>query len=267
MVVFPNAKINLGLNIISKRTDGYHNISSCFYPIPLTDILEVKKSEQFEFNSTGIEIPGEGNLCIKAFEILKQKHGIGPVNIHLHKIVPIGAGLGGGSADASFTLKCLNELFNLQLTNKKLENYASQLGSDCPFFIQNNAVMASGTGTDFSDIDFDLSGRYLVLINPGIHVSTASAYNKVKPQQAEHQIENVLSLPIDEWKDKLHNDFEDSVFPQFPAIGEIKEQLLTSGAQYASMTGSGSSVYAIFDTKPELPESLVSNVVWQGQLD
>jgi len=268
VVVFPNAKINLGLGIISKREDGYHNISSCFYPIPLSDILEVFPSNSFRFNSSGIDIPDDtnGNLCIKAYELLKADFDLKPVNIHLHKIIPIGAGLGGGSADASFTLKCLNEIFSLKLSTQQLESYASKLGSDCPFFIESKPVLAEGTGNIFSKIDVDLSGLYLVLINPGIHVSTAQAYSKVTPASPVKSINDILSEPIDNWQSGLKNDFEPSVFSQFPEIEEIKTALIKAGALYASMSGSGSSVYGLFEKPVKLSSHLEKHLIWQGML-
>lgn len=267
MITFPNAKINLGLNILSKRDDGYHNISSCFYPLPFSDILEIMPSENFHFRSTGITIPNDGeNLCIKAFRMLKDEYGIGNVNVHLHKNIPIGAGLGGGSADASFALKMMNELFELSLTDDDLEKFAGRLGSDCPFFIRNKPVLAEGVGTDFRTVDVDLSGKYLVLINPGIHVSTALAYSKVLPNQPEKSIEEILKLDITKWQEYLVNDFEDSVFRQFPAIKKLKKQLIASGALYASMSGSGSSVYGIFEEAPKIPSNLDKDVCWKGLL-
>jgi len=266
MVVFPNAKINLGLDIISKREDGYHNISSCFYPIPLADILEVLPSTHFSFTSSGIEIPGEGNLCIKAFELIKADFNIEPVDIHLHKIIPIGAGLGGGSSDASFTLKCLNEIYTLNLSNTHLEAYAAQLGSDCPFFIDNKPVIATGTGTDFKPASVDLIGKYLIVLNPGIHISTAEAYSGVNPQTPELPIEEIISEPVKKWQGKLKNDFENSVLIKYPEIGRIKEALIACGASYTSMTGSGSSVYGICEKETKIPANLKNFICWQGFL-
>ena len=265
MVTFPNAKINLGLNILSKRPDGYHNIQSCFYPIPFSDILEVVKSDRYEFVSTGISIPGNGNLCTTAFELIQKHHRIGNVKIHLHKVIPIGAGLGGGSADATFTLKALNELFDVGLTDEELEKYAATLGSDCPFFVKNQPVLATGTGTDLSPFSSDLSGKYLMLISPGIHVSTAEAYGGITPQAPYQDLIEVLKSPIEAWKDRLVNDFESPVFSKHPEIEAIKRQLYEAGALYASMTGSGSAVYGIFDSEPEV-DLKNSTIVWSGEL-
>lgn len=267
MITFPNAKINLGLNVLSKRADGYHNISSCFFPIPLTDILEIMPSNDFHFRSTGITIPESGeNLCVKAFRMFKDEYGIGNVDMHLHKNIPIGAGLGGGSADASFALKMINELFELDLSENDLKQLAGRLGSDCPFFIRNKPVIAEGVGADFRALNIDLTGKYLVLINPGIHVSTAQAYSKVLPHMPEQSVEEILKMDIENWQNHLVNDFEDSVFRQFPAIKLIKDQLIEVGALYASMSGSGSSVYGIFDEEIKIPSNLANDIVWKGFL-
>ena len=268
MVVFPNAKINIGLNILSKREDGYHNISSCFYPIPFCDVLEIVPSVDFRFTSSGIAIDGkpENNLCVKAFQLLQQHHDIGNVNIHLHKVIPMGAGLGGGSSDATFTLKALDKLFDLSLSIAQLQQYASQLGSDCPFFVKNTTVMAEGTGTEFRPCPVDLKGKYMVLIYPDLHISTQEAYSGVKPVQPEIELEDILKeKPLQEWPTQVKNDFEDSVAGNYPVIEELKSTLYDQGALYASMTGSGSAIYGIFEEKTELNLHL-SGIVWEGTL-
>ncbi len=259
MVVFPNAKINIGLNIISKREDGYHNIESCFYPIDFCDILEVLPAEKFSFTSTGIPIPGSSNenLCLKAYELIKADFDIPTVQIHLHKIIPIGAGLGGGSSDASFTLKALNSLFELSLTEEQLENYAAELGSDCPFFIHNKPTLATGTGTTFQNIELDLSSYHIALVYPDIHVSTKEAYSGVMPKATDQPLIKLLSEPIDTWKGIVKNDFEQSVFSQYPTIEKAKQDLYTKGAIYASMTGSGSTVYGFFENHIEDDQNLI----------
>lgn len=264
MVVFPNAKINIGLNILSKRDDGYHNIESCFYPIPFCDILEILPSDELNFKSTGIDIPGdtESNLCVKAYHLLKDDFGISPVQIHLHKIIPIGAGLGGGSADATFTLLALNEMFKLKLAYEQLEKYAAQLGSDCPFFVKNKPVIATGTGNIFKPVDIQLSGKYLQLIYPNIHISTQQAYAGVKPKDSDQNLIDDLSNGITTWKNTIKNDFELSVFNQFSEVEKVKNDLYGNGAIYASMTGSGSAVFGIFDNKIEA----LKNCVWEGLL-
>ena len=246
MIVYPNAKINLGLNILRKREDGYHDISSVFYPVKeCLDILEIVKSDNFEFTKSGIEIPNGENICEKAWKLLHTDFEIGNVKIHLHKQIAIGAGLGGGSADASFTLKALNELFELKLTNKELEKYALQLGADCPFFIDNKPKLVEGIGEKMTSVDLDLSEYEIRLLNPKIHISTKEVYSGVVSKNPELSVEEIIQLPINEWKDKLRNDFETSVFEKYPSLEKIKEELYTAGAIYASMSGSGSVLFGI----------------------
>ncbi|MBL6445798.1 4-(cytidine 5'-diphospho)-2-C-methyl-D-erythritol kinase [Fulvivirga sp. 29W222] len=266
MVVFPHAKINLGLDILSKRDDGYHNISSVFYPLPFEEILEVLPYDDFHFEASGLAIPGnvDDNLIIKAYKLLQEQYKLPPVHIHLHKLIPMGAGLGGGSADAAFVIKALNSLFDLELSGESMRILAGRMGSDCPFFIKGETVLAEGTGTDFSPIAVDLKGKYLVLICPGVHVSTAEAYSKVKPRIPEKSIREVVeNIPISEWRHCLKNDFEASVFPAYPEIETVKRTLYDSGAIYASMSGSGSSVYGIFN---EEPANLTLKASWKGVL-
>ena len=249
MIVYPNAKINLGLNILRKREDGYHDISSVFYPVKdCVDILEIVKSDNFEFTKSGIEIPNGENICEKAWKLFHIDFEIGNVKIHLHKQIAIGAGLGGGSADASFTLKALNEIFELKLTNKELEKYALQLGADCPFFIDNTSKLVEGIGEKMINIDLDLSEYNIRLINPGIHVSTKEAYSDLVPKTPVLSVEKIIEFPIIEWKGKLKNDFETSGFLKYPSLEKIKEELYTDGAIYASMSGSGSVIYGVFSS-------------------
>jgi len=246
MIVYPNAKINLGLNILRKREDGYHDISSVFYPVKeCVDVLEIVKSDNFEFTKSGIEIPNGVNICEKAWNLLQTDFEIGNVKIHLHKQIAIGAGLGGGSADASFTLKALNELFELKLNNKELEKYALQLGADCPFFIDNKPKLVEGIGEKMTSVDLDLSEYEIRLLNPEIHISTKEAYTDVVPRIPKKSISDIIVLPINEWKDKLRNDFENSVFLKYPKLKSIKEILYNEGSLYGSMTGSGSFFYSI----------------------
>ena len=248
MIVYPNAKINLGLNVLCKREDGYHDISSVFYPVKeCVDILEIVKSERFEFIKSGIEIPDGENLCEKAWKLLDTDFGIGNVKIHLHKQIAIGAGLGGGSADASFTLKSLNELFELKITNIQLEKYALKLGADCPFFIDNTTKLIEGIGEKMTSIDLDLSDYEIRLVNPDIHISTKEAFSWVVPETTEQDIEQIIQLPIKEWKNKLKNDFEKSVFIKYPELINLKDKLYKEGAIYASMSGSGSVVFGVFE--------------------
>lgn len=257
MLSFPNAKINLGLHIVGKRPDGYHNLETIFYPVNLYDAVEIVPlhSGETTFSSEGIEIPGKGmNLCERAYQLIKQDFDIPAIAIHLLKRIPIGAGMGGGSADAAYVLKMLNDSFKLQLSVAQLEDYAKQLGADCPFFIENRPVYATGIGTDFAPIEIDLSAYYLVVINPNIHISTVEAYNGVVPKRPEFDLRSIIKLPIQEWKYYLNNDFELTIFEQFPKIKELKDAMYSSGALYAAMSGSGSSVYGIFEHPVVLDE-------------
>jgi len=253
MIIFPNAKINLGFNILNKREDGYHDIESCCYPVPWHDGLEVMAAASFAFHSYGLEVPGDPgtNLCVKAYHLLKKDFDIPPVAFHLLKQIPIGAGLGGGSADGAFALKLLNDLFDLKLSSLKLKAYALALGSDCPFFIQNQPVITEGRGEKLSPVNLDLTGYYLVIHHPGIYISTKEAYSGVKPQLPGQSIKQVLAQPIKDWKQLLRNHFEASVFKNHPAIAQLKDEMYKAGALYASMTGSGSTVYSLFANKPK----------------
>ena len=256
MITFPNAKINIGLNIINKRADGFHNIESVFYPIGLSDILEVNISkEKIKFENTGLIVENkrfESNLCYKIYKLLSNDFSIEHVNIHLHKIIPFGAGLGGGSSDASFTLKVLNSLMQLNLSEKALMEYAEKIGSDCPFFIINKPIFATKKGNNLNPIKLSLKGYFLVLIHPGIHINTARAYSRVIPVKPEQSLSELINRPIEEWKESIKNDFEDSVFKDHPEISDIKDKLYDLGAIYASMSGSGSAVYGIFRNKIDL---------------
>lgn len=260
MLVFPNAKINLGLNITEKRLDGYHNLETIFYPIPVQDALEVnilnRGKEKYRLHQTGLEITGEteNNLVVKAYKLLDDKFDLPPIDIHLFKYIPSGAGLGGGSADAAFMLKLLNEKFNIGITEKALEEYAASLGADCAFFIKNEPTYAEGIGNIFSPVSLSLKGYQIWLVKPDIFVSTREAFAQIKPHCPDISLKEIAQLPIREWKDRMVNDFEESVFPQFPAIAEIKEEMYMQGAVYASMSGSGSSVYGIFEADTIIPE-------------
>jgi 4-diphosphocytidyl-2-C-methyl-D-erythritol kinase len=266
MVSFPPCKINLGLQIINKRQDGYHELVTCFYPVPWTDILEVIKADRFAFTSSGNLIPGptESNLCIKAYEILKKDFDLGPVRIHLHKIIPTGAGLGGGSADAAHTLRLLNDIFQLRQSQQCLMEYAAVLGSDCAFFVQDDPMFGQGRGEVLTKIPVSLRGKYLILVKPDIHVSTAEAFAGIRPQQPQHSLQELVQQPVSEWKHLVKNDFEDSVFRKHPAIRIIKEKLYSMGAQYASMSGSGSAVFGIFDNEVGSEKQFPDTTVWTG---
>ena len=253
MITFPNAKINLGLNITEKRPDGYHNLETIFYPIKLQDGLEVTRAEytdkDYSLSLTGVPIEGdpEQNLVVKAYRLLKQDFpSIPPVDIHMFKHIPTGAGLGGGSSDAAFMLKLMNEKCQLNLTNAELEVYAAKLGADCAFFIENKPVFATGIGNIFEPIDLSLKGYHIVLVKPDIFVSTKVAFSKIQPKHPEISLKEVVREPIEKWNELMKNDFEKSVFPEFPEIAAIKDKLYDLGAVYASMSGSGSSVFGIF---------------------
>tara|TARA_B100000767_G_scaffold35362_1_gene30019 strand:- start:811 stop:1560 length:750 start_codon:yes stop_codon:yes gene_type:complete len=247
MIVYPNAKINIGLNVLEKQVDGYHKISSVFYPVnELFDILEIFPSKDFSFSSSGIEIPGNDNLCIKAFDLLHSDFKIGNVTMHLHKLIPIGAGLGGGSSDGAFVLKALNELFKLELSFIELEKYALQLGADCPFFIENLPKYVTGVGENMMSIDFDLSSYKLKFIFPKIHISTIDAYKFVIPNQPKKGLLDLVNQPIENWKRNVKNDFEVAAFLKYPQLNKIKKKLYADKAIYASMTGSGSVIYGVF---------------------
>jgi 4-diphosphocytidyl-2-C-methyl-D-erythritol kinase len=273
MITFPNAKINIGLNIIEKRPDGFHNIQSVFYPVPLCDALEVIEAPEAEehvlFNSSGIPIPGDtqNNLCVRAYHLIAKDYPLPKIRIHLHKHIPIGAGLGGGSSDAAFFIKLMNEKFELGLAWGEMHHYARQLGSDCSFFVGNKPAFAEGRGDEFESVRFDLSGYHLVLVYPPIHINTAAAYSGVIPKKPLRSLEDdVQSIPPEQWKNAIHNDFEDSLFPKYPAIKKIKDQMYEEGAIYASMSGSGSSVYGIFKEEKDLKNSFPDCFVFSAGL-
>ena len=270
MIVFPNAKINIGLNIIEKRSDGYHAIETIFFPIGLSDILEINRSTiNFTFTCSGKTIEQNNtlnNLSYKAYNLLRQLHKITPVNIHLHKNIPVGAGLGGGSSDASFTLSAINSLLQLNIDQNTLIDYAGKLGSDCPFFILNKPVFATGTGNIFESVNLNLKGFYIVIINPEIHINTAKAYSYSKPRMPEKQIKELITAPVEKWKDTIVNDFEPIIFKQYPQIELIKQTLYLQKAVYASMSGSGSSVFGLFKFKPDLNGIFGSQLIWEEQL-
>ncbi|NIG56263.1 4-(cytidine 5'-diphospho)-2-C-methyl-D-erythritol kinase [Chitinophaga sp. Cy-1792] len=262
MVVFPNCKINLGLNITAKRPDGFHDLETIFYPVPVKDALEVLAAPSVRFESSGIPIPGDAdsNLCLKAYYLLKQDFPeIAPVQIHLHKHIPIGAGLGGGSSDAAFVLKLMNDKLQLGLDTAALINYAAQLGSDCPFFILNEPCFATGRGEILEPVALDLSGYSMLLVYPGIHVNTGWAFRQLTPQAPKHSLKELVQLPVAEWRGKITNDFELPVFESYPVIGQIKERMYNSGAVHASMSGSGSAVLGIF------PKGAVPELSWQEE--
>lgn len=260
MIVFPNAKINIGLNIIERRQDGYHNIETLMYPIPWSDVLEIVPANGDETTLTvsgrQVNCPPEKNLVMKACREFQREKGVGNVDIYLHKIIPDGAGLGGGSADAAFTLVAMNELFECNCSKEELATMAAKIGADCPFFIYNNPCFATGIGTEFAPANLNLSGTTIVIIKPQEGVSTAQAYAGVTPRLPEKSLEQLINMPIKQWQGIVKNDFEDSIFPILPSIPQVKDYLLSKGAIYASMSGSGSAVYGLFPKSDILADDL-----------
>ena len=256
MIVFPNIKINLGLNIIEKRPDGYHALESLFLPVPWCDALEAVLTDKQEitFSSSGIPIPGntDGNLVVKAWKLLKKDFSIPGMAVHLHKVIPMGAGLGGGSSDGAFMLKMINTLCNLQLNDDQLEQYAAKLGSDCPFFIRNAPAMVSGRGEILSPVSFSLKGYHIALVMPPVSVGTAEAYSWITPRNPAVHISEILKEPVNIWRNRLMNDFEAPVCERHPVIAEVRDKMYELGAEYAAMSGSGAAVFGLFRTAPDL---------------
>ena len=261
MLCFPNTKINIGLNVISKRPDGYHNIETIFYPIDFCDILEILPSKSFQLVNYGIQIDCavEKNLCFKAYKILEQIYNIPPVKIILHKKIPFGTGLGAGSSNAASTLILLNKMNCLNLSEEKLIEYASLLGADCAFFIKNKPVAASGIGNVFNDIELCLKNKYIVVCIPSVSVNTANAYSKITPKEPVKSLSELVKMPVAEWKNHIKNDFEDTVFKEYPILQEIKSELYENGAVYAQMSGSGAAVFGIFENMPNIAATMNGN--------
>ncbi|MDR2040636.1 MAG: 4-(cytidine 5'-diphospho)-2-C-methyl-D-erythritol kinase [Bacteroidales bacterium] len=269
MIVYPNAKINIGLMITGKRVDGFHDIETAFYPVSLCDVLEIKlanSEKKISLECMGIDLgdqPVENNLCYKAYCLLDTIYDLPPVTIRLHKRIPIGAGLGGGSSDAAYTLKTLNQLFLLGISDSELVEYAGRLGSDCSFFIGNRPAIGKGKGDVLTPVPLSLTNYHILLVKPPVFVSTAEAYSEITPAEPEVSLSELLKLPLEKWKTAINNDFENSVFGRHPEIGKIKEQLYNLGAIYASMSGSGSSVYGIFREIPkDIKEIFSGCFVW-----
>jgi 4-diphosphocytidyl-2-C-methyl-D-erythritol kinase len=269
MICFPNCKINIGLYVTAKRPDSYHNIETIFYPVPLHDALEVIESDKNEFTQSGIDIPGnrEANLCLRAYDILQRKFKLPPVKIHLHKVIPTGAGLGGGSSNAAFMIKLLNDTFSLKMDIPQMKQIAANLGSDCSFFIENTPVFATSKGDMFENIKFDLSNYHIVLSKPDLHISTPEAFSMIIPKCAPFLLKEISVAKISEWKDYVSNDFEKVVFNKFPEIKAIKEKMYEAGAVYASMSGSGSAVYGIFEKEIDTKDLFRNCFVWKGKLN
>ncbi len=259
MISFPNAKINLGLNVVEKRTDGFHNLETIFLPISINDALEIitvkEKGATLEFTYSGLPIMGNTNenLCVRAYYLLQQDFKLPAIKMHLHKSIPMGAGLGGGSADGAFTLKLLNTIFKLKLTEQHLLDYALQLGSDCPFFIKNKPCFATSRGEILEEVTINLFAYEIVLINPNIHISTTKAFSKITPLHPQKSIKTISQQPITTWKKELINDFEKNLANDYLLIEHIKNVLFHNGAVYASMTGTGSTVFGLFKNVTEKP--------------
>jgi 4-diphosphocytidyl-2-C-methyl-D-erythritol kinase len=260
MLVFPNCKINLGLHVVSKRPDGFHNIETVFYPVKWCDALEIienNSDKKFDYSQSGLLIEGplENNIIYKAWQIISKEKKIPSIKVHLHKNIPMGAGLGGGSSDAAFFINLLNDKFQLGYTTEEKEKIASQLGSDCAFFITNNPVIATGKGDQFQEpgrVKIDLSSYFILLVYPGIHSNTKEAYHGLTPGQPSNNLQSVIQKSVSDWKNLLVNDFESSIFKKYPEIKNLKEKLHAGGALYASMSGSGSAVFGIFEKEPEI---------------
>jgi 4-diphosphocytidyl-2-C-methyl-D-erythritol kinase len=281
MVVFPNCKINLGLHVLRKRQDGFHDIETCFYPVMWTDILEVVKSEDseenFRFSSSGITILSneaqqkvlepKNNIIYKAYQILKSEFQIPNLKVHLHKCLPMGAGLGGGSSNAAFFINLVNLKFQLNISTEKRKNIAAQLGSDCAFFIENKATLASGKGEILEYIDLNLMGKTIIIIHPNIHSDTSLAYAGMVPNDNQPSLRELLKAPIQDWPQGIQNDFEISIGKKHPEILELKSELYKMGAVYAAMSGSGSAVFGIFESdKVQIPENWNAYSVYKGIL-
>ncbi|SDM34433.1 4-diphosphocytidyl-2-C-methyl-D-erythritol kinase [Catalinimonas alkaloidigena] len=269
MISFPNAKINLGLHVVRRRPDGFHDLTTGFYPIPWTDALEILPAEALHFSQSGLPIPGDPaqNLCLRAYRLLSDLRSLPPVQMHLHKVVPTGAGLGGGSADATFALKMLNDQFALQLTVEELERCAAQLGSDCAIFVRNQPMLAEGRGELLTPCAVDLKGWYIAVVHPGFAIATPEAFRAIQPAEPERPLSEVLAQPVETWRENLHNDFEAALFPAYPVLATLKNQLYEAGAVYAAMSGSGSAVFGLFRALPDLKQSFSeSYTLWQGVL-
>lgn len=277
MISFPNAKINLGLHVINKRDDGFHNIETVFLPVGFSDMLECVENRFYSsrqkcvFVSHGLAVSGNvnDNLVVKGYHILDADFDLPPVLVHLNKIIPMGAGLGGGSSDAAYMIKCINELFGLKLAGSEMENYAAKLGSDCAFFIENKPAYLLGKGHELQPFSIDLQGHYLVLVNTGAHSNTALAYKYAQRREQfnpEYNLRHILKKPVSAWKEELVNDFETSVFKSIPELEAVKKWLYEQGAAYASMSGSGASMFGLFSKKPKLKGKWKEFVVFEETL-
>ena len=257
MIVFPNCKINLGLHVLRKRTDGYHDIETVMYPVELNDALEFIPNEKDSLTVTGITFEQKNitdNLVYKALAVIRRYREVPPLKIHLHKAIPSGFGLGGGSSNASFMLTALNKEFNLGFSVEELKQFALEIGSDCPFFISNTPSLSQGRGEVLTALNVNISNYYIMIVSPQIHISTAEAYSLIKPNNSRDSLSQIIEKPITDWSKLLVNDFEEPIFKKHPILKDIKSQLYEKGALYSSMSGSGSAIYGIFETKPNISD-------------
>ena len=265
MIQYPHCKINLGLSIVAKRADGFHELETVFYPVALKDMLEItpaKTNDATSFSNSGLAIPGDSsnNLCLKAYHLLKVDFPSLPeIQMHLHKIIPMGAGLGGGSSDGTAALKILNSLFKIGLSEEQLLVYAEKLGSDCPYFLYDTPCHATGKGEQLTHIVCNLSNYSIVLLHPGIHIATPWAFQQITPCKKDKLIATIIQQPISTWRQELINDFEAPVIKSHPIIGALKNDLYHQGAVYASMSGSGSSLFGIFEKNKKYQKSDLTN--------
>lgn len=273
MLVQPNCKINIGLNVVERRSDGYHNLETIFYPIPLRENLEIKEltdsDKEFNLRLPGIQVSGEptDNLVIKVYLSLKKEFNLPPLDIELYKKIPMGAGLGGGSSDAAFMMKALNEVYDLQLSDSEMEKRVSSFGADCAFFIKNKPAYATGIGDQLTPCSLSLKNKFIVLVKPDVFISTREAYSNIKPHPAEHNLLESVAAPIETWKYTIKNDFEDSVFPNHIELLAIKQTLYDMGALYAAMSGSGSTIFGLFDRPtPEATTVFAKHFVFNQQI-
>lgn len=272
MISFPNAKINIGLRIVSKRPDGYHDIETVFYPVGLSDALEFVTAEETAdediLTVSGLETGAspENNIVLKALQKMHVRYEFPHVRVHLHKAIPSGAGMGGGSSDAACMIKAINRFFDLKISGDEIRELALEIGSDCPFFIENKPAYATGRGELLSPLPNFAEGHYIIIMNPGVGISTREAYEHCRPVKPESKLNELIMKPINEWKDNIFNDFEEFAFRKQPVIGEIKAGLYRAGAVFSLMSGSGSSVFGIFSKKTVIPENLRKYIIYQGEI-
>lgn len=268
MILFPSAKINLGLRVTTRRDDGFHNIESVFYPVPLYDVIEFREASEFKLTTYGKPVPGmlSENLLTKTWELMRRHYNIPPVEVSLLKNIPTGSGLGGGSADASFFMKGLNDFFHLNITDERLLDFAAQLGSDCSFFVRNTPAFVTGRGEIIQACNLDLSGLFLILVIPRLHLTTKALFSKTVPKTPDIFTHEIVIQPVSQWQQLLSNDFEEIVFQDYPVLAKIKSQLINRNALYASMSGTGSALYGLFETRPETEALWEHGTVYEFKL-